>query len=276
MPDSGSHIVDDQIEILLEEILENHGYDFTGYSRASLKRRVVRFLGLEKWTDFPAFRKKLATDTTLFNRFMEQITINVTEMFRDADFYIALRKEVFSSLATYPFIRIWIAGCSTGEEAFSVAIMLREIGLLKKSLIYATDINGSIIEDAGKAIYSFNKIKKYSENYYAAGGNGQFSDYYTANYSFAVLNDEIREKVVFSTHNLVSDYSFNEFHLILCRNVLIYFDKELQAKVFDLFDKSMENLGYIGLGNKETLTFSNISHKYKRIGTERIWRKIVP
>lgn len=269
-------IVDEQIDLLLDEVLETYGYDFRDYAYASIRRRVIRFLELEKWEGFEALRARLTSDEDYFVRFMEQITINVTEMFRDAEFYAALRKEVFSSLATYPFIRIWIAGCSTGEEAFSVAILLKELNILNKSLIYATDINASIIQNAGHAVYSFNKIKKYAENYYAAGGLQHFSDYYTANYSYAVLNDEIRQKVIFSTHNLVSDHSFNEFHLILCRNVLIYFNKHLQGRVFDLFDKSIDNLGYIGLGSKETLAFSAVANKYKRISNEKIWRKVLP
>lgn len=275
MPDTGD-IVDQQTDLLLDEILETYGYDFRNYARASLRRRVTRFLEFEKWTSFQAMRRRIVSDEAYFVRFMEEITINVTEMFRDAGFYQVLRKEVFPSLATYPFIRIWVAGCSTGEEAFSAAIILKELNILQKSLIYATDINASIIENAGRAIYSFSKIKKYAENYYAAGGSAQFSDYYTANYSYAALSDEIKERVIFSTHNLVSDYSFNEFHLILCRNVLIYFDKHLQARVFDLFDKSIKTLGFIGLGSKETLTFSSVANKYKRISKDKIWRKVLP
>lgn len=263
-----------QIEQLLNDVLELYGYDFTGYSYASLKRRILRLFSLDKWTSFAEFRYKIRTDAKYFVRFMEQVTINVTEMFRDPGFYQILRTEVFPKLGTYPFIRIWIAGCSTGEEAFSVAIILKEMGLLKKTLIYATDINATIIENASRAMLPMSKMKQYSENYIAAGGRGDFSNYYSANYSLAMLNEEIRSKIVFSTHNLVSDYSFNEFQLILCRNVLIYFDKELQSKVFTLFDNSLENLGFIGLGNKETLTFSNMSKKYKKLDKEKIWRKI--
>jgi len=274
--DEQHNSVDEKIEMLLDDIIGTYGYDFTGYSKASLKRRIIRLLTLDKWTDFDAFRKKILTEESYFVRFMEQITVNVTEMFRDADFYIALQKEVFPSLATYPFVRVWVAGCSTGEEAYSLAIIMKELNILKKSLIYATDINATIIDYARKGVYSINKIKKFSDNYNQAGGKYHFSNYYSANYSHGVLNDEIKEKVIFSTHNLVSDSSFNQFHLILCRNVLIYFDKELQAKVFDLFDNSIENLGYIGLGNKETLSFSGVSQKYKRVSIEKIWRKLVP
>ena len=265
---------DEQVEILLSDALELYGYDFTGYSRASLKRRILRLYALDKFVSFAEFRYKLRSDLSYFNRFVEQITINVTEMFRDPEFYKSLRKDILPKLGTYPFIRIWIAGCSTGEEAYSVSIMLKELNLLKKTLIYATDINPVVLEKASTAMFPLSKMKQYSENYIAAGGSENFSNYYSANYSLAKLNDDLKSKIIFSTHNLVSDNSFNEFQLILCRNVLIYFDRDLQVKVFDLFDNSLENLGYIGLGTKETLDFSHISKKYKKLDSKKIWRKI--
>ena len=265
---------DEQVEILLGDMLEVYGYDFSGYSRASLKRRIMRLYVLDSFVSFAEFRYKLRTDAGYFKRFLEQITINVTEMFRDPDFYKNLRNEVLPKLGTYPFIRIWIAGCSTGEEAFSVAIVLKELGLLKKSLIYATDINEKVLEKAALGIIPLNKMQQYSENYIAGGGDRNFSDYYSANYSVARLNDEIKSPIVFATHNLVCDNSFNEFQLILCRNVMIYFDRSLQTKVFGLFDDSLENLGYLGLGSKESLDFSGIGKKYKRLNSEKIWRKI--
>jgi chemotaxis protein methyltransferase CheR len=265
---------DEQVEILLSDALELYGYDFTGYSRASLKRRILRLYALDKFVSFAEFRYKLRSDLSYFNRFVEQITINVTEMFRDPEFYKSLRTDILPKLGTYPFIRIWIAGCSTGEEAYSVSIMLKELNLLKKSLIYATDINPVVLEKASTAMFPLSKMKQYSENYIAAGGSENFSNYYSANYSLAKLNDDLKSKIIFSTHNLVSDNSFNEFQLILCRNVLIYFDRDLQVKVFDLFDNSLENLGYIGLGTKETLDFSHISKKYKKLDSKKIWRKI--
>jgi chemotaxis protein methyltransferase CheR len=265
---------DEQVEILLSDALELYGYDFTGYSRASLKRRILRLYALDKFVSFAEFRYKLRSDLSYFNRFVEQITINVTEMFRDPEFYKSLRTDILPKLGTYPFIRIWIAGCSTGEEAYSVSIMLKELNLLKKSLIYATDINPVVLEKASTALFPLSKMKQYSENYIAAGGSENFSNYYSANYSLAKLNDDLKSKIIFSTHNLVSDNSFNEFQLILCRNVLIYFDRDLQVKVFDLFDNSLENLGYIGLGTKETLDFSHISKKYKKLDSKKIWRKI--
>ena len=266
---------DEQVELLLSDALEIYGYDFTGYSRASLKRRILRLYALDKLVSFAEFRYRLRSENGYFSRFVDHVTINVTEMFRDPDFYKSLRTEIFPMLGTYPFIRIWIAGCSTGEEAYSISIVLKELNLLKKTLIYATDINQSVLEKASTGMFPLSKMKLYSENYIASGGRENFSDYYTANYSLAKLNDELKNKIIFSSHNLVSDNSFNEFQLILCRNVLIYFDRELQMKVFTLFDNSLENLGYIGLGSKETLDFSQIAPKYKRLSTKKIWRKIL-
>lgn len=266
---------DDQVQTLLSDALEIYGYDFTGYSRASLKRRILRLYALDKAVSFAEFRYKIRSDAGYFKRFLEQVTINVTEMFRDTDFYKALRDSILPNLGTYPFIRIWIAGCSTGEEAYSIAIILAELNLLKKSLIYATDINGAVLEKASTAMFPLTNMKKYSENYLGAGGIQNFSDYYSANYSLAKLRDDLKSKIIFSTHNLVSENSFNEFQLILCRNVLIYFERELQEKVFELFNNSLENLGYIGLGSKETMEFSHIAKKYKRAGNQKIWRKVV-
>ena len=265
----------EQIELILSDALEHYGYDFTGYSRASLKRRILRLYTLDRLVSFAEFRYQLRSEPAYFNRFVEQVTVNVTEMFRDPEFYKALRIDVLPKLGTYPFIRIWLAGCSTGEEAYSISIILKELNLLQKSLIYATDINSAVLEKATRAIFPLSKMKQYSENYIAAGGIENFSDYYSANYSLAKLDDELKSKIIFSTHNLASDNSFNEFQLILCRNVLIYFDRKLQIKVFELFDNSLENLGYIALGNKETLDFSAIANKYKRLDSKKIWRKVM-
>ncbi|WP_230379917.1 CheR family methyltransferase [Kaistella gelatinilytica] len=264
---------DQLVETLLSDVLEVYGYDFTGYSRASLKRRIVRLYELDQFVSFAEYRYKIRTDSGYFKRFMEQITINVTEMFRDPEFYQTLRKEILPRLGTYPFIRIWIAGCSTGEEAYSVAIFLKELNLLHKSLIYATDINATVLENASQAMIPMSKMKLYTENYIEAGGSEQFSDYYTANYSLGKLKDELKRNIIFSTHNLVSDNSFNEFQLIMCRNVLIYFDRPLQTKVFELFDNSLEKFGYLALGTKETLDFSTVSKNFERNPTRKIWRK---
>ncbi len=273
MPFSGS-LSDENTEILINDVLENYGYDFSGYSRASLKRRLARLYTIHKHVSFAEFRYKILNDAAYFKQFVEGVTVNVTEMFRDPSFYKLLREQVLPSLNTYPFIRIWLAGCSTGEEAYSMAILLQELGLLHKSLLYATDINPTVLEKASQGIFPLSQMKGYSENYIAAGGTKDFSSYYSANYSAAKFDKDLRRKMIFSTHNLVSEGSFNEFQLILCRNVLIYFDRALQFKVLQLFDQSLENLCYLALGSKETIEFSNIAHKYNRVGTEKVWRKI--
>lgn len=264
---------DENLEIVLADVLEVYGYDFMGYSRASLKRRIVRLFELDRFVSFAEYRYKIRTDPAYFKRFLEQVTINVTEMFRDPAFYSTLRKEILPRLGTYPFIRIWVAGCSTGEEAYSVAIFLKELNLLHKSLIYATDINNAVLETASQAMIPMSKLKLYTENYIAAGGSEQFSDYYAANYSLGKLNEELRSKIIFSSHNLVTDNSFNEFQLILCRNVIIYFDRPLQNKVFELFDNSLEKFGYLALGTKESLDFSPVAKNFERLKGEKIWRK---
>jgi chemotaxis protein methyltransferase CheR len=267
-------IIDEEITVLLNDLLEIYGYDFNYYSKASLKRRINRLFSMDKFRDFEAFRHRICSDSTYIKRFIEEITVNITEMFRDSSFYRELRATVLPALGTNPFIRIWHAGCSTGEEVYSVAILLHEAGLLQRSLIYATDLNPSVLEKAKSGIFPLSHMKLYSENYIASGGIQDFSSYYTANYEGGKFNQELRSKMIFSTHNLVSDRSFNEFHLIVCRNVLIYFDKELQERVFHLFDSSLGKLAYLALGSKETLKFSDIQAKYTQIGKEKIWRKI--
>jgi chemotaxis protein methyltransferase CheR len=262
------------VERLLVDMLERYGYDFTGYSRASLKRRIHRLYSLDKALSFAEFRFKINDDPAYFKRFVEQITVNVTEMFRDPAFFKTLRNEVLPKLGTYPLIRIWVAGCSTGEEAYSISIILKELNLLHKSLVYATDINPAVLEKASQGMFGLGLMKQYSENYILSGGVKDFSSYYTAKYSLAKLDPELKSKIIFSTHNLVSDRSFNEFQLILCRNVLIYFERDLQHKVIDLFDESLEELGYLALGTKETLEFSPQAKKYKRLPNEKVWRKL--
>ena len=267
-------ISEQELELLLNDMLDVHGYDFTSYSKASLTRRVNRLMSVDRFPSFAEFWFRVKNDKSYLKRFIEEITVNVTEMFRDPSFYAALRKVILPQLATRPFIRIWHAGCATGEEVYSMAILLHEANLLNKSLLYATDINPDVLEEAGKGIFPLNYMKQYSENYIESGGRNDFSSYYTAKYDKVIFKEMFRKKMIFSTHNLVSDGSFNEFQLILCRNVLIYFDKDLQEKVMTLFDNSLERLGYLALGAKETLRFSNISNNYQQIPAEKIWKKI--
>ncbi len=267
------NIKDEEVELLLDDLLDNYGYDFTDYSKASLKRRINRLFQIDRFVSFAEFRYKVRGDKDYVKRFIEQITVNVTEMFRDPFFYKTIRDKVLPVLATHPFIRIWHAGCSTGEEVFSMAILLKEANLLQKSLLYATDINPDVIQKAKRGIFPLSQMKQYSENYILSGGKKEFSSYYTAHYNKAKFDGSLSEKMIYATHNLVSDRSFNEFQLISCRNVLIYFDKDLQDKVFTLFDESLEQLGFLALGSKETIKFSPIVSKYKQLGKEKIWRK---
>lgn len=266
-------IENELLESLLVTIHGLYGYDFTQYSRASLQRRINAFYTKAKISSYEELLNKVS-DPQYFSYFIEEITVNVTEMFRDHAFYKTLRTQVLPILATHPFIRIWHAGCSTGEEVYSMAIMLKEAGILHKSILYATDINQAVLEKAKNGIFPISMMKQYSENYIASGGITDFSMYYRANYNLAIFEESLKKRMVFSAHNLVTDGSFNEFQLILCRNVLIYFDKDLQNKVLQLFDKSLENLGFLALGNKESLRFSSLAFKYKLVDNkEKVWRK---
>lgn len=267
-------IEEEEIDLLLTDLVDMYGYDFTHYARASLKRRINRLMLLDRFVSFAELRYRVRSDSGYLKRFVEELTVNVTEMFRDPLFYKALRTEVLTTLAAKPFIRIWHAGCSTGEEVFSMAILLKEANLLHKSLLYATDLNPEVLEAARKGIFALQHMKQYSENYRLSGGIQDFSTYYTAQYGHVLFDQELARKMVFSTHNLVSDRSFNEFDLILCRNVLIYFNKALQERVFTLFDESLGPLSYLGLGAKETLKFSTIQRKYKQLGSDKLWRKV--
>jgi chemotaxis protein methyltransferase CheR len=267
-------ISDQQVEILLSDLIDHYGYDFTEYSKASMKRRVNRLFTMDQFLSFDHFRHRIKNDPAYLKRFVEEITVNVTEMFRDPWFFKTIRKEILPILATYPLIRIWHAGCSTGEEVYSMAIMLQEANLLHKSILYATDLNPDVLHKASLGIFPLSAMKEYSINYIEAGGENEFSSYYYARYDRVLFKKELANKMVFATHNLVSDRSFNEFQLILCRNVMIYFDRELQERVLQLFDNSLDSLGFVALGSKETLRFSGIAGKYKLFNDKgKIWRK---
>ncbi|NSL90001.1 protein-glutamate O-methyltransferase CheR [Chitinophaga sp. Mgbs1] len=268
------HVSEPEVHMLLNDVLERYGYDFTGYAPASIHRRVNHLFQADRFPSFAEFRYRVMTDPKYAIRFVEEITVNVTEMFRDPHFYATLRQEVLPVLATYPLIRIWHAGCSTGEEVYSMAILLKEANLLHKSVIYATDINTSVLERGRKGIFPISQMQQYSRNYMEAGGLHDFSSYYTANYEYAKFRKDLGGKIIFSPHNLVTDGSFNEFQLIVCRNVLIYFNKTLQDKVLRLFCDSLEPLGFLALGSKETLNFTSVSTKFRQLDNrEKIWRK---
>ena len=250
-----------EVEALITKIHTYYGYDFSGYARASVYRRVKRFLAYKHLNSLEELEQELFTDSYFFEHFLQEITVNVTEMFRDPSFFLSLRQNVLPILSTYPFIKIWDAGCSTGEELFSLAILLEEEGLLNRTKIYATDINQKVLKLAKEGIFPASHMVGYTSAYYAAGGKQAFSDYYTSNYGSVKFDASLIRNVVFYPHNLATDSSFNEFHLILCRNVLIYFNRQLQERVLRLFDESLVSLGYLGLGKKESMALSQISGK---------------
>lgn len=241
---------------LLESIRFVYGYDFTDYSEASVKRRIDHFMSTRKITALDELGKLILKDEKLFEEFVQEISVTVTEMFRDPDFYKSLRQNVMKRLATYPFIKIWIAGCATGEEIYSITILLQEEGLLGRCVIYATDINQKSLQIAKDGVYAVGNMKSHTANYQKAGGTRSFSEYYKAKYNSVIYDKSLKQNIVFSPHNLAIDKSFNEFQLIICRNVLIYFNQQLQNKVINLFYDSLCPFGYLGLGNKESLLFS--------------------
>lgn len=255
----------EELRSLLITIRDVYGYDFTQYAEASLKRRLLYFMNSRQIKTVKELSRLLLHDETVFEEFVRNISVTVTEMFRDPPFYSCLRSRVIKRLATYPFIKIWVAGCATGEEVYSIAILLKEEGLLNRSLIYATDINQHSLHMAKTGIYPMDLLKSYTTNYQKSGGEKDFSEYYVAQYNAVLFDKSLRDNVVFAPHNLASDQSFNEFHLILCRNVLIYFNQELQNKVMNLFYNSLCMFGILGLGNKESLLFTDKQRRFEAI-----------
>ncbi|HEY9196547.1 MAG TPA: protein-glutamate O-methyltransferase CheR [Mucilaginibacter sp.] len=274
MTDNSIIITSAQVLELIDLVKKVHGFDFSGYTKASLKRRITRIMQLKKMS-FYDLKHVLVNNQPFFQEFLEEITVNVTEMFRDPSFYKSLNLQVVPYLSTYQHSKIWVAGCSTGEEVYSIAIMLREAGLLKKSFIYGTDINTEVLKEARRGIYSLRNIKSYAENYQFTGLNGSISDHFTILYDAASIHNELKQNTLFSVHNLVSDGGFNEFQLISCRNVFIYFETELQEKILELFYKSLCPLGYLCLGSKETIRSDTFKRKFKAINQkENIYQKI--
>ena len=261
----------EEIIYLIRNISE---FDLSGYSKSSLKRRVERFLQVEKM-DLVDLKNAIVNVKDFHNYFIQELLVNVTEMFRDPQFFVSLKKNVIPYLNTYPQIRIWSAGCSTGEEAYSTTILLNDTNTLERSFIYGTDISPKALDFARKGVYSLKKIKSYTENYLQTNPTSDFSSHYTAMYDAAIINQEYRNKVLFSTHNLVTDHAFNEFQLIMCRNVMIYFDKDLQQRVLNLFYESLSLFGFLCLGSKESLYAHDIKNNFKVIDKKNnIYQKI--
>lgn len=264
-----------EIEMLLEAIHRHHGYDFRSYAHASLKRRLWKYIEGEGLTTISGLQEKVLHDAAAMERLLMSLSVNVTSMFRDPGFYRAFRDKVVPLLRTYPFVRIWHAGCATGEEVYSMAILLEEEGLYDRARIYATDINEVLLQKARTGIFPLEKMQEYTRNYLSAGGTRSFSAYYTAAYDGALFSPALRRNVVFAQHNLVTDRSFSEFNVILCRNVMIYFDRELQNRVHQLFYDSLPVYGVLVLGGKESVRFSAVEENYEELSArEKIYRKV--
>jgi len=263
-----------EIKLLFEAIFMKYGYDFRNYACAHTKRRLEHRLMLDGMENYSQMQHRLIHDELFFNRLLLDLSINVTEMFRDPWVYAKVRELVIPHLRTYPFIKIWHAGCSAGQEVYSMSILLEEEEIKDRSQIYATDFNELILEKAKAGIYPMDVIREYTANYQKAGGKDSFSNYYTADYENVVIKQSLKEKVLFSSHNLVTDGVFGEMNLIFCRNVLIYFDRDLQNRVFNLFYDSLCPGGFLCLGSKESLNFSEVADKFEIVSKrEKIYRK---
>jgi chemotaxis protein methyltransferase CheR len=264
-----------EVELLLEGVYRRYGFDFRQYAPASLRRRLWRRVHAEGEETISGLMEKLLHDPQSMERLLLDLSINVTAMFRDPGFYVGFREKVVPLLRTYPFTRMWVAGCSTGEEVYSLAILLQEEELYERARIYATDINESVLERARAGVFPLEKMKEYTQNYIRAGGKRAFSEYYVAAYDGAQFQRSLIDNVVFAQHNLVSDGSFNEFQVIVCRNVMIYFDRSLQNRVHRLFYDSLPHLGVLGLGQKETIHFTPFEDRYEELDPdEKLYRKV--
>jgi chemotaxis protein methyltransferase CheR len=264
-----------ELQLLLEGIYRQYGFDFREYAPASLKRRVWRRVQAERAGTIAGLLALVLHDADVMERLLLDLSINVTSMFRDPTFYAAFRKQVVPMLRTYPFTRIWVAGCSTGEEVYSLSILLHEEGIYDRTRIYATDINETVLKRARDGVFPLEKMQEYTENYIRGGGQRSFSEYYLAKYEGALFNRELTENVVWAPHNLVQDRSFNTFNVILCRNVMIYFDPTLQTRVHQLFYDSLERLGILALGHKESIRFTGLEGAYAELNVqEKLYRKL--
>jgi chemotaxis protein methyltransferase CheR len=264
-----------ELQLLLEGVYRQYGFDFREYAPASLKRRVWRRVQAEEAGTIAGLLERVLHDPDVMERLLLDLSINVTAMFRDPTFYAAFREQVVPMLRTYPFTRIWVAGCSTGEEVYSLSILLHEEGIYDRTRIYATDINEAVLERAREGVFPLDKMQEYTENYIRAGGKRSFSEYYLAKYGGALFDRTLTDNVVWAPHNLVQDRSFNTFNVILCRNVMIYFDRALQTRVHELFYDSLERFGILALGHKESIRFTGIEGAYEELDVhEKLYRKV--
>ncbi|HYD17196.1 MAG TPA: protein-glutamate O-methyltransferase CheR [Patescibacteria group bacterium] len=266
---------DIEIKLLLEAIFRKYHYDFRHYSFASIKRRLLQARDHFACGSFSQLQDKVLHDPHILRELLSYLTVQVSEMFRDPSYFKAIREKVVPHLRTYPSLKIWVAGCSSGEEVYSLAILLREEGLEDKVMIYATDINPDALKAAESGIYAMERVQQFTQNHRLAGGKSSLSDYYTAAYGAASFDKTLRSRVVFSDHSLVTDAVFAEMQFISCRNVLIYFDRELQDRAIGLFRDSLGRKGFLGLGAKESLRFSTHSDAFADFARdERIYQKL--
>jgi chemotaxis protein methyltransferase CheR len=265
MADEATRIHGIEIDLLLEAIYRRYGYDFRSYARASIERRIRHFLPDSGVDEIAALIPRVLHDRGFATRLVAQFSIPVTEMFRDPEVYRALREKVVPVLRTWPHLKIWHAGCATGEEVYSLAILLKEEGLYDRATIYATDFNADVLAKARQGIYDVGRLKDATRNYQASGGRASFADYYHAGYGAVAMDQALKERVVFSTHNLASDSVFGEMHLVLCRNVLIYFNRELQNRALGLFAESLVHGGFLCLGTREDIRFTDASGEYDEV-----------
>ena len=266
---------DPDIARVLELVYQKSGLDFRNYAFASVRRRVRLVTAEEGLQSVAELLERVNTDAPALARLLSRLTLPVTSMFRDPPFYAGFREQVLPILRTHPYLRLWIAGCSSGQEVYSLAIVLHEHGLLERARIYATDVQPQILDKAREGIYPISQMQEYTRNYQAAGGQAVFSDYYTAGSHGAIVRSFLKQNVVFGLHNLVTDRSFNEFQVIFCRNVMIYFNVELQERVHHLLYESLAMFGYLGLGRAETIRFTPHETHYEAVSVrERLYRKI--
>lgn len=272
-----SGLTDIEIRLLVEAVFLRYGHDFRDYSPASLKRRVLQGQLRMGAPSISALQEKVLHDPAQFAALLQYLTVPVSEMFRDPAYFLALRQHVIPVLRTYPSVKVWVAGCSTGEEPYSLAILLQEEGLLERTILYATDINHASLEKARQGIFNLESMRTFTANYQRAGGLRSFSDYYTAAYGGALFDKGLRERITFADHSLATDAVFSETQLVSCRNVLIYFNRKLQDRALGLFHESLAHRGFLGLGTKETLDFSGYADRFEVVSRrERIYRKAPP
>ena len=274
MPDG---VEDLEIQLLLEALYQRYHYDFRHYARASIKRRLLQARAHLDFSSLSSMQEALLHDGAMLPRLLDYLTVQVSEMFRDPSYFKALREKVLPHLRTYPSLKVWIAGCSSGEELYSLAILFREEGLDQRTMFYATDINPTALHAAEAGVYPIDRLQKFTENHQKSGPRSSLSDYYTADYGRAVFDKTLRRRVVFSDHSLVTDAVFGEMHLISCRNVLIYFDRSMQDRAIGLFRDSLARKGFLGLGSKESLRFSPHAGAFAEfVAEEKIYQRREP